>query len=133
MEFVAGHHPDLPLWAAGFSFGSWVALTTGADDPRVELLLAVSPPVTTYDFSALRDCPLPKFFIHGERDDVCSVRALWLFYAGLAEPKELVVIDGADHLYEGKVGEVGDAIDDLLRDYTPPGRKPPATTGEQHG
>ncbi len=39
------------------------------------------------------------------------------FYAQLPEPKELVVIDGADHLFDGKVSEVGDAIEDLLQDF----------------
>ena len=29
------------------------------------------------------------------------------FYARAAEPKELVVIDAADHLFDGKVSEVG--------------------------
>ena len=38
----------------------------------------------------------------------------------LAEPKELVVIDGADHLFDGKVSEVADAIVDLLQDYRTP-------------
>ena len=34
------------------------------------------------------------------------------FYARAAEPKELVVIDGADHLFDGKVSDVADAIED---------------------
>jgi alpha/beta superfamily hydrolase len=29
-------------------------------------------------------------------------------------PLELVVIDGADHVFDGKAGEVADAIEDLL-------------------
>ncbi len=45
---------------------------------------------------------------------------MYEFYAQLAEPKELVVIDGADHLFDGKVLEVGDAIVDLLADYKTP-------------
>ena len=32
---MARTYPDLPLWAAGFSFGSWIALETGAVDDRV--------------------------------------------------------------------------------------------------
>ena len=39
------------------------------------------------------------------------------FYARCGEPKELVVIDAADHLFDGKVSEVADAIDDLLSDW----------------
>ena len=40
LTFAAGRFPGLPLWAAGMSFGSWIALAVGADDPRVSLLLA---------------------------------------------------------------------------------------------
>jgi len=32
-------------------------------------------------------------------------------------PKELVVIDTADHLFDGKVSEVAGAIEDLLGDW----------------
>jgi alpha/beta superfamily hydrolase len=35
----------------------------------------------------------------------------------LKEPKELVVIDGASHLFEGKTVEVGEALEDLLGDF----------------
>jgi alpha/beta superfamily hydrolase len=40
------------------------------------------------------------------------------FYARAAEPKELVVIDAADHLFDGKVSEAADALEDLLEDWT---------------
>ena len=56
LDFVAERFPGLPIWAAGMSFGSWVALTVGADDPRVSLLLGIAPPVDRYDFDALKTC-----------------------------------------------------------------------------
>ena len=37
----------------------------------------------------------PKFFIHGERDEICPLTAMRAFYAQAADPKELVVIDAA--------------------------------------
>jgi alpha/beta superfamily hydrolase len=43
---------------------------------------------------------------------------MWAFYGRLDEPKELVVIDGADHLFEGKAQEVGEALEDLLGDFS---------------
>ena len=60
----------------------------------------------------------PKFFVQGEADEVCPVEGMWKFYGSLEEPKELVVIDGADHLFEGKTGEVGEALEDLLADFS---------------
>jgi fermentation-respiration switch protein FrsA (DUF1100 family) len=59
----------------------------------------------------------PKFFIHGERDEICALPLMRAFYAQAADPKELVVIDAADHLFDGRVSEVADAVEDLLTDW----------------
>jgi alpha/beta superfamily hydrolase len=119
LDYMADRYPGVPLWATGFSFGGWVALDVGAADPRVTLLLAIAPPLEGrgYDFSRVLSCEKPKFFIQGERDDIAPLDAMYRFYAKLLEPKELVVIDGADHLFDGKTTEVGDAIEDLLADF----------------
>jgi len=61
--------------------------------------------------------PKAKFLIHGERDELCPLKDVREFYARAAEPKELVVVDAADHLFDGKVGEVGEAIEELLGDW----------------
>jgi hypothetical protein len=102
------------MWAGGMSFGSWVALTVGAQDPRVTTLLGIALPVDRYDFDAVANSSKPKFFIHGERDELIPIKTLREFYARCAEPKELVVIDMADHLFDGRVSEVADAVEDLL-------------------
>ena len=118
LGFMVGRYPDVKdVWAGGFSFGAWIALTVGAADERVTALIGISPPVGSYNFSAVRHSSKPKFFIQGERDELFPLSDLRRFYAELPEPKELVVIDGADHLFDGKASEVGDAIEDLLQDF----------------
>jgi uncharacterized protein len=123
MEYMSGRHPGLPVWAAGFSFGAWVALETGAVDDRVTALIGIAPPVETsvsgmnYTFPNTLASSKPKFFVQGEADEVCPLQAMWAFYGRLEEPKELVVIDSADHLFEGKTQEVGEALEDLLGDF----------------
>jgi hypothetical protein len=42
---------------------------------------------------------------------------MWAFYGKLPEPKDLVVIDAADHLFGGKTQEAGEALEDLLADF----------------
>ena len=120
LDAMASLYPQTELWAAGFSFGSYIALTAGATDDRVRLLLGIALPVNRYDYSAVRTSPKPKFLIQAERDEICPLKRAYEFYAQLSEPKELVVIDGADHLFDGKVPEVADAIVDLLADYETP-------------
>ena len=118
VDFMSGRYPDLEIWAAGASFGSYVALTAGADDHRVCALIAVAPPVDRYDFTSVKRSPKPKFIVHGEEDELISIRLVREFYAQLQEPKELVVIDRANHLFEGQASEVGDALEELLGDFT---------------
>ena len=124
LDYIAARFPGAKLWAAGFSFGSWVALEVGADDDRVSAIIGIAPPVATsisgqaYSFERTLASTKPKFFIQGEADEVCPLEGMWAFYARLDEPKELVVIDGADHLFEGKTQEVGEALEDLLGDFS---------------
>jgi alpha/beta superfamily hydrolase len=117
LDFVRDRYPAAAVWAGGMSFGAWVAMTVGADDDRVSALIGIAPPVNRYDFEKVAQSEKPKFFIHGERDELCPLKDVREFYARAREPKELVVIDAADHLFDGKVSEVADAIEDLLGDW----------------
>lgn len=118
LDFMAGRHPALEMWTAGFSFGSHIATTIGAEDGRVCALVAIAPPVHKYEFAPLKASAKPKFIIHGERDELISIRLVRQFYAALPEPKELIEIDRANHLFEGQTGEVGDALEGLLEDFS---------------
>ncbi len=51
------------------------------------------------------------------RDELIPLKEIRKFYGQLDEPKELVVIDAADHLFDGKASEVGEAVEDLLQDF----------------
>jgi uncharacterized protein len=122
LDYMAARYPDTPLWAAGFSFGAWVALETGADDERVTALIGIAPPVASSG-SGMEDTfprtlasTKPKFFVQGEADEICPLEGMWAFYGRLQEPKELVVIDAADHLFDGKTTDVGDALEELTSD-----------------
>jgi alpha/beta superfamily hydrolase len=115
IDFMTARYPSVPIWAAGMSFGSWIAMTVGAEDDRVTALVGIAIPITLYDFAAVGASTKPKFFVHGERDEICQARALWEFYGRASEPKELVIIEAANHLFDGRVSEVAETIEDLLR------------------
>jgi alpha/beta superfamily hydrolase len=115
---MAQAHPQLELWAAGFSFGASVAMRVAAEDDRICAMIGIAPPVNKYDFSAIYPSTKPKFIIHGLQDELIPLKAVRELYARCAEPKELVEIDRANHLFEGQAAEVGDALEDLLADFT---------------
>jgi uncharacterized protein len=118
LTYMAATYSDIELWAAGFSFGAYVATTAGADDDRVCALIAIAPPVDKYEFASVKTSAKPKFIIHGERDELISLKLVRHFYSQLQEPKELIEIDRANHLFDGQASEVGDALADLLEDFS---------------
>jgi len=51
-------------------------------------------------------------------DEICGFREINAFYARCSDPKELVIIDGSDHLFNGVASEVADAVEQLLGDWS---------------
>ncbi|HKY19621.1 MAG TPA: alpha/beta family hydrolase [Vicinamibacterales bacterium] len=118
LDFMVARYPGATrLRAGGMSFGAWVAMTAAAPDSRVTAVIGIAPPVTHRDFSSVVAAAKPTFLIHGEMDELIPLKEVRKFYGQLAEQKELVVIDSANHLFDGKVTEVGEALEDLLQDF----------------
>jgi uncharacterized protein len=117
LDAAAREFPGLPIWAAGYSFGAYIAMTAGAADPRVTQLVGIGTVIDDkYDYAAVRATDKPKFLLHGGLDERSTARSIRKFYGELPEPRELVVIDDADHYFDGHASEVADAIEDLLAD-----------------
>jgi hypothetical protein len=94
LDVVAMRYPGVEIWAAGFSFGSWIAMTVGAGDDRVSALIGIAPPVGHYDFSAVTNSLKPKFFIQGNRDELCPYRETTKFYAQSSFPPRAPLLAG---------------------------------------
>ena len=117
MDFLVDRYPSAPLWTAGMSFGAYVSLNAGANDDRVDTLLGLAPALHMYDFSAVRVSTKRKYFIQGEKDEVCPLPGMQAFFESLPEPKQLAVIPEAKHLFVGQLDEVADAIRTFFADW----------------
>ena len=117
LDALERRHPGLPLWAAGYSFGAWVAMATGAADPRVVALVGIAVPFGHYDLSGVEASGKAKFLVHGDRDELCPLKVVQQHYGAMAEPRELVIVDGGDHGFDGRASEVGDAVCELLEGF----------------
>ena len=117
VEFLAGHFSDVPLVVAGFSFGCWVGLRVGCEDARVKRLIGIGAPVNDSDFAYLEKCSKAKLFVHGSNDEFGDVKKLMALVKGLPGEKELVVVDGVDHFFKGKIEELGKAISDWMEGW----------------
>jgi len=120
------HALHLPLIFAGFSFGAAVGLKAACADSRVKAAISVGTPVVpvaadtelprTYTFDFLHNCAKPKLFVSGARDQFGPRTKLEALVRSLPEPKKLVVIEGADHFFEGRLRELREAIETWVRE-----------------
>ena len=117
LDFAASTYPDATLWAAGFSFGAWLALTCGVPDERVTRLLGIAPPIGRRSHSVVATSTKPTHFIHGAQDELIPLDALHRFYETVSTPKTLTVIENATHLFEGRIAELGDAIQETFEPH----------------
>jgi uncharacterized protein len=116
----------LPLIFAGFSFGAAVGLRAAASDAHVSALIGVGTPVApvaagteqprVYTFEFLRDCANPKLFVSGARDQFAPRARLEELVRSVAEPKKLVVIEGADHFFAGRLRELREAREGWVKE-----------------
>jgi alpha/beta superfamily hydrolase len=119
LDFLAARYPEADLWTAGFSFGAFVSLNAGARDDRVSTLIGIAPALDMYDFTAVKASVKPKYFVQGERDELCPLPHMQAFFDELLPPKQLAVVPGANHLFNGQVEEIGAALVRLLRTEQP--------------
>ena len=115
------HEFHLPLIFAGFSFGAAVGLRVACPDVRVAAAIGLGLPVVTiddrvYDFEFLRSCAKPKLFVSGDRDQFGPRAKMEKLVHSLPEPKKLVIVEGADHFFEGRLRELRDAIESWIKE-----------------
>jgi uncharacterized protein len=108
--------PAVPVVAAGFSFGSWVAARLAAAEPAVGTLVLVGPPVASADFSVLRGLPVPKLVIQGSHDEVCPPADLEAVLPTWSPPCLLRMVEGAGHFFDRRLGELAGALEDGLQE-----------------
>lgn len=115
------HEYEMPLIFAGFSFGAAVGLRAACPDDRVQAVIGLGVPVKptderVYDLDFLESCDKPKLFISGSRDQFGPRAKLEELVSKVPEPKKLVIIESADHFFEGRLREMRDAIEAWIKE-----------------
>ena len=86
---------------AGYSFGAWVNALAIINEPQLENMIMVSPPVAFIDFGSVSNLSRLKLIITGTRDDIAPVEMINQAYPGWNAEAQFEVISGADHFYAG--------------------------------
>ncbi len=109
----------LPMIFAGFSFGAATGLKAACPDPRVVALISAGTPMSVedrdYGYGFLQGCAKPKLFVSGGRDQFGPHQELEQMVAGLPEPKQLVLINEADHFFEGHIPELRATVEAWIK------------------
>jgi alpha/beta superfamily hydrolase len=102
-------HAELPLWAAGYSFGARIAAELAVRDDGVQRLLLLAFPCRIYDPRFLGRMRQPGLIILGENDSFGNAADLRRALPELPAHLELVEIPGADHFFRGRTPLVEEA------------------------
>jgi alpha/beta superfamily hydrolase len=109
----------LAIIFCGFSFGAATGLRAACADSRVAGIVSLGTPVAAedrvYGYKFLENCSQPKLFISGSHDQFGSKANLKQLFAIPPEPKQLVLIEGADHFFQGHLPKVQAAMQDWVR------------------
>jgi alpha/beta superfamily hydrolase len=117
----------LPIIFCGFSFGAATGLRAACPDPRVAALISLGTPVAVegrvYTYQFLHNCARPKLFVSGTLDQFSPPENLRQVVEAAAGPKELVLVERADHFFTGHLGEMQKAIHDWAGRLLPAGHE----------
>ncbi len=106
LDHLRGQIPGRPLYLVGFSFGAWLALKVGAAQEDILGIAALGTPVGWAELGFLAACVKPKLFVHGREDQYCDAGELEKGFGQMAPPRQLQMIEGADHFFTGRLDEL---------------------------
>jgi len=112
LDHMAATFPGVPLWAAGFSFGSRTVAGLAPKDPRIERVALVALPVIEYDCRMALDIPQPGALFMAGEDTFGTLSVLREQMPELAQRFHTVEIAGVDHFFTGKLDELRASVAD---------------------
>jgi alpha/beta superfamily hydrolase len=105
-RYLTEQFPGVPLWLAGYSFGSAMVWRARNHIPAERIIL-IAPPIgmMTYERGSPSESTIVDV-IYGEADDFVDAAALEAWATSLSTPR-LHAIAGADHFFSGRHHELG--------------------------
>jgi hypothetical protein len=111
-------YPNLPVAAAGFSFGSRVALRLTSQENAIQRVIAVGFPTRVEERDFVYQVTVPKTFVQSTNDEFGPQPQLTAFFETLAQPKELHWVTAADHFFRDNLDGFEAVIEETGRART---------------
>jgi len=106
LDHLAGLFPYLPLWAAGFSFGSRTVASLARREARIQRVLLVALPSKAFDCTFVREVRQPTLVLLAENDEFGAPRDFDERIGPLDANVEREVVGGVEHFFRGKTPEL---------------------------
>jgi hypothetical protein len=92
-------YPDLPLLAAGFSFGSRIALRLASQESAIGRVIAAGYPTRIAERDFVYHVRVAKYFVQSTNDQFGPAADLKEFFTTVPEPKHLEWVPAEDHFF----------------------------------
>jgi uncharacterized protein len=102
---LQSRYPELPVLAAGFSFGSRVVLRLASQEAAIQRVIAAGFPTRIADRGFVSDVRAPKYFVQSANDQYGPRADFLPFYESVPEPKQLDWVQAADHFFAGALDQ----------------------------
>lgn len=111
--WMRARHAARPLWLAGFSFGAAIAIRAAVADP-VDGLVSIAPAVRRFAGGLEGQPECPWLVVQGDEDELVDVDETIDWLNGLQPGPELLVLEGVEHFFHGKLQVLCDAVTEFV-------------------
>ena len=119
VAWVHAQRPDVALWLAGFSFGSYVSLRMNATLAPAALV-SIAPPVGRWDFADVPVPAMPWLVVQGDEDELVDANAVQAYVEASGAPDAtLRRLPGTSHFFHGKLLDLRTIVQDWARPRLP--------------
>ncbi|MBI4340498.1 MAG: prolyl oligopeptidase family serine peptidase [Chloroflexi bacterium] len=104
----------LRMGIAGYSFGAGVALDATAENHDLRAVALVACPTAPLNDLVFHGIPFPKLFVQGDMDYLIPLDQFRFLVQRFRPPREVEVLEGADHSLVGHESRVGALVSDFF-------------------
>ena len=119
IDFVKSHNPNARLILAGFSFGSFIALTGAVNkNNNCEMLLSIAPAVNHQDYAKFvpqLDINIPWLLIHGTKDEIIDIKIIKNWLDNLSHKPSVELFENSTHFFHGYLIELKNCIINFIK------------------
>ncbi|MFT5732361.1 MAG: alpha/beta superfamily hydrolase [Planctomycetota bacterium] len=106
LTFLGEQVPGVPLWAAGFSFGSRTVVGLAPRDERIERVALIALPVIAYDCRVALEVRQPGGIFMAGEDTFGTMAVMRDLLPELFERFHVEEVPGVDHFFTGKLDDL---------------------------